>query len=160
MKLITFLFLLIAISFLVAGKLAPVAPNLYEVKTYQVIPKVTPTPTTSPADIDKFVNLYSDKYGKTRYEKNRIKALLHYLLLREQNYGGSDNCGDSGKACGPLQFHEPTYIGYRKIMIQRGLVKEIGSRLLMANAIETAAWAISDGREQAWGPVARDEIKI
>jgi hypothetical protein len=86
--------------------------------------------------------------------------MLHYLLLREQNYGGSNNCGDSGKACGPLQFHEPTYIGYRKIMIQRRLIDIVGSRFNMDNAIETAAWAINDGREGAWGPIARGEIKI
>lgn len=110
--------------------------------------------------VDELVDTYSHKYGRTSYERNRIKALLHYLLLREQNYGGSDACGDGGKACGPLQFHEPTYISYRNIMIKKGLVKDMGSRLNMKDAIETTAWAISDGREKAWGPVFRGEIKI
>lgn len=110
--------------------------------------------------IDRWVDIYSEKYGKTRYEKNRTKAMIHFLLLKEQNYGGSTNCGDSGKACGILQFHEPTYIGYRNIMIKRGLVKVVGSRLNYENAIETCAWAINDGREDAWGPIARGEIDL
>jgi hypothetical protein len=110
--------------------------------------------------LDTMVHDYSYKYGKTSYERNRIKAMLHYLLLREQNYGGSEACGDGGKACGPLQFHEPTYISYRKIMIKRGLVNDMGSRLDMEDAIETTAWAIADGRERAWGPIARGEIQL
>jgi hypothetical protein len=36
----------------------------------------------------------------------------------------------------------------------------MGSRLDMENAIDTAAWAIADGRETAWGPIARGEIKL
>jgi hypothetical protein len=110
--------------------------------------------------VDILVDTYASKYGKTSYERNRIKALLHYLLLREQNYGSSEACGDGGKACGPLQFHEPTYISYRSMMIKKGLVKEMGSRLNMKDAIETTAWAIANGKEKAWGPVFRGEIKI
>lgn len=108
--------------------------------------------------VDELVDIYSFRYGKTRYERNRIKALLHFLLLKEQNYGGSDSCGDHGLACGPLQYHQATYESFRKIMMKKGFVKTMGSRLNMKDAIETTAWAISDGREGNWGPVARKEI--
>lgn len=110
--------------------------------------------------IDRWVDIYSEKYGKTRYEINRLKALTHYLLLREQNYGGSTNCGDSGLACGPMQFHAGTYTKNRNDMIKKGLTKKIGSRENMENAIETAIYMFSIGQEKQWGPVLREEIKL
>lgn len=110
--------------------------------------------------IDRWVDIYSEKYGKTRYEINRLKALTHYLLLREQNYGGSSNCGDSGKACGPMQFHAGTYTKNRNDMIKKGLAKKLGSRENMENAIETAIYMFSIGQEKQWGPVLREEIKL
>jgi hypothetical protein len=150
--------LLLILSISIGLSVNQYMPRLYQYKAPQVTTvALAPTPTP---DVDKLVDTYSKKYGKTRYEQNRIKVALHFLLLKEQNYGGSNNCGDSGKACGPLQFHEPTYIAYRNIMIKKGFVMEIGSRLDMENAIETTAWAISDGREIAWGPIARGEIKL
>ena len=121
---------------------------------------VIETPPVIGDEVDAWVDKYAKKYGKNRFYQNRTKALIHFLLLREQNYGGTNNCGDSGLACGPLQFHEATYIGYRKLMIQEGLTTFLGSRLDMENAIETASWAINNGRENAWGPVARGEIKL
>jgi hypothetical protein len=114
----------------------------------------------APLTVDEMVDKYSAKYGKTVWLKNRTKVMLHFLLLREQNYGGSNNCGDSGKACGPLQYHQPTYIGYRTIMMNKKLVDHMGTRLDMEDAIETTAWAINDKRETAWGPIARNEIKL
>ena len=146
------------IGIILGIRLSDTSPRLYAYKVVQGNTEaVAPTPTPK---VDDLVDTYAKKYGNTTYRQNRTKAMLHFLLLREQNYGGSTNCGDGGKACGPLQFHEPTYIAYRKIMINRGLVTELGSRLDMENAIETAAWAINDGRESAWGPVARGEIKL
>lgn len=146
------------IGIILGIRLSDTSPHLYEYTVVQGNTEVVaPTPTPK---VDDIVDTYAKKYGTTIYRQNRTKAMLHFLLLREQNYGGSTNCGDGGKACGPLQFHEPTYISYRKIMINRGLVTELGSRLDMENAIETAAWAINDGRESAWGPIARGEIKL
>jgi hypothetical protein len=147
-------YILILSAILVGIYLHRYTPHLY---VYQPVEVTTVSPTPTPR-VDDLVDTYSKKYGKTRYQQNRIKAMLHFLLLREQNYGGSNNCGDSGKACGPLQFHAGTYKGYRNIMIKRGLITDMGSRLSMNDAVETAAWAISDGRERAWGPVARNEI--
>lgn len=116
--------------------------------------------TPPPPNVDELVDTYSKKYGETRYEQNRIKVALHFLLLKEQNYGGSNKCGDSGKACGPLQYHIGTWVAFRKLMIKEGLVEQIGERTDMEQAIETTAWAIADGRENNWGPIARKEIKL
>jgi len=110
--------------------------------------------------IDRWVDIYAEKYGKSRYQINRLKALTHYLLLREQNYGGSTNCGDSGKACGPMQFHAGTYAKNREDMLKKGLAFDFGSRLDMENAIETAIYMFSIGQEKQWGPVLREEIKL
>lgn len=123
-------------------------------------PRLIGLTADKPLTIDEMVHKYATKYGKTRYEQNRLKALTHFLLLREQNYGGSDNCGDSGLACGPLQFHEGTYTANRKTMIKKGLAQEMGSRLDMENAIDTAIYMFSIGQEKQWGPYLRGEIKL
>lgn len=111
-------------------------------------------------DIDCWIDEYSNKYGKTTDEKQKIKVKLHFLAYKESKYGLSETCGDSGKACGPLQFWEPTWQGYRKIMLEDNLITEIGSRLDMEQALETTAWAISTGRENSWGPLLRKEIRL
>lgn len=110
--------------------------------------------------IDQWVNKYAFAYAKNRWEGLRTKTLLHFLLLKEQGYGGSANCGDSGLACGPLQFHESTYRRFRGSMMRANVVKAWGSRLDMEDAIQTAAWAICVGREREWGPVLRGEIQL
>jgi len=132
------------------------------------IPVISPCPDDgcafisyeTPKTIDTLVDMYANRYGKTAWTKLRTKTILHYLLLREAAYGNTKTCGDSGLACGPLQFHDATYISFRQIMIERGLTTKIGSRWDMEDSIETAAWAINDGRENNWGPIARGEIKL
>ena len=111
-------------------------------------------------DVDCWINKYSSKFSKSEVEAMQIKVKLHFLAYKESKYGSDTNCGDSGKACGPLQFHEPTWQGYRKIMLKEGLIDEIGSRLDMEQVIETTAWAIATGRETAWGPIKRGEINL
>lgn len=152
--------LLISSAILIGIWIKPLTPHLFVSEASGVTTEAySPTPTPTPK-VDDLVDTYSKKYGKTPYQANRTKALLHFLLLREQNYGGSNNCGDGGKACGALQYHQATYVSYRNIMMKKGLVEDMGSRLDMEDAIETTAWAINDGRENAWGPVARGEIKL
>jgi len=114
----------------------------------------------TPKTIDSMVDLYSMRYGKTKWEQLRTKTMIHYLLLREAAYGNTKTCGDNGLACGPLQYHDATYLSFRKIMIERGLITDIGSRWDMEDSIETTAWAINDGRENNWGPILRGEIKL
>ena len=141
-----------------------VLAGIYFYVTYT--PVISPCPNEcknaitkmKPLSADQWVDIYSMKYGKSKWSQLRTKALLHFMLLRESAYGNTKSCGDSGLACGPLQFHEETYISYRKIMASRGLSVAIGSRLDLEDSIECAAWAINDGRENAWGPVARGEI--
>lgn len=133
-------------------------PNMCENAMVEVV--YASEAITTDQQIDRWVDKYATRYGKDRWFRNRTKALLHYLLLREQNYGGSDKCGDSGLSCGPLQFRVGTYADFRKEMMRKGLTKDMGSRLDMEDAIETAAWAINNGKEKHWGPVLREEIKL
>lgn len=107
--------------------------------------------------VDTWVALYSDKFGRTLSEKNHTKELLHCLLYNESGYGYNKGYGDSGLAGGPLQYHQSTWDGFRKIMLKRGLITEIGDRENMEQAIETTAWAIIDGRSLNWGPVYRGD---
>jgi hypothetical protein len=111
-------------------------------------------------NIDLLVNEYATKYGKTLSDKHRIKVLVHFLLYREAGYGTNPNCGDSGKACGPLQYWEGTWNRMRGQMKRQGYIHEIGSRMDMEQSIETTAWAIANGHENEWGPISRNEIKI
>lgn len=117
-------------------------------------------PISESLSIDDMVDKYAKKYGKTIYKQNRLKALTHYLLLREQNYGGSDACGDQGLSCGPLQFRSGTYTANRQRMINLKLVDHMGSRLDMEDSIETAIYMFSIGQEKQWGPYYRGEIKL
>ena len=114
MKTLILLVLAIIIGLRLQGNTSPLF--VQKPPELTTVAHITPTPTPK---VDDLVDTYSKKYGSTRYEQNRIKVALHFLLLREQNYGGSNACGDSGKACGPLQFHAPTYTAYRNIMIKK-----------------------------------------
>lgn len=111
-----------------------------------------------PKTADYLVDFYSSRYGKNRWDKLVIKVKLHFLLLKESAYGGTKSCGDGGLACGPLQYHLPTWFGFRKIMLAQRLITEIGNRENLEQSIETTAWAIANGRELNWGPLARKEI--
>lgn len=108
-------------------------------------------PNTVDEWVDEAVNHYFDGY-----KVSEVKMIMHCLLHRESGHGASDRCGDNGKACGPLQFHNPTWKAYRKIMVDRGEAVEIGDRHDMKMAIWTTVWAIKDGRAKAWGPILRD----
>jgi hypothetical protein len=110
-------------------------------------------------NLDYWVGKYTDKYFETNTRRSEVRMLMHCLLHRESGHQAHDENGphgDSGKAGGILQFHQPTWEGYRKKMMNAGLVEEIGSRYNPEQAIETTVWAISTGRAYAWGPVARD----
>ena len=103
------------------------------------------------------------KYLPTYYPKltdqSKMMPVFSCLLRNESGHYLNKNFGDNGRAAGVVQFHEPTYIGYRTIMIDRGLVDFIGSRMNPDDAIHTMIWAFSDGRGTAWGPYARQECK-
>jgi hypothetical protein len=105
-------------------------------------------------NVDTWVGKYVDQYFKD-HRKSEVRMIMHCLLHRESGHGASKGHGDGGKAGGPLQFHQPTWNGYRKIMFDRGLITEIGSRYDAEQAIHTTVWAIADGRARAWGPIYR-----
>lgn len=124
-------------------------------------PTMTPAPTKPPEpdDIqktDKWVGQYVDKYFTSHYGRSRIRGVMHCLLIKESQHTfmtAHDHHGDNGMAGGILQYWPATWTGFRKIMMDRGLVTEIGSRYNPEQAIETTVWALSDGRERNWGPI-------
>jgi len=107
-------------------------------------------------DADYLVGFYVDKYFQSDTQRSEMRMIMHCLLHRESNHYSDNNHGDGGLAGGPLQFHQATWVAYRKIMMEGYFVSEIGSRYDLEQAIETAVWAISDGRGLAWGPILRN----
>jgi hypothetical protein len=110
--------------------------------------------------IDMIIDDCAQKYTSNVSQKSRMKAIIHFLLYKESKHGADKQMGDGGLAGGPMQFHEPTYSEYRKIMMQKGLVISMGSRFSIKDSIETAVWAIANGRGNAWGPLKRGEISL
>lgn len=109
-------------------------------------------------DFDFWVNKYSRKYFSAERDIEYTKYKLRCLYWKETRNGlDGEAHGDGGLAGGPYQFHQGTWDSYRRIMIGEGLVGEIGSRYNLEQAIETTAWAISTGRQEAWGPIKRHE---
>lgn len=160
--------------FMVTGsKLRSQIAEANEMSKWTIIqrPRPTATPTIKPPlskdlpseyseyQIDAWVTYYTIKYFPEGGKRNHAKQLLHCLLYREAGYGSNKGHGDNGKAGGPLQYHQPTWDGFRKIMLKKNLIKEIGSRYDMEQAIETTAWAISDNRALNWGPFLRKECE-
>ncbi len=82
--------------------------------------------------------------------------IMHCLAHRENSHAANRDCGDSGLACGPFQFHPETWAGYRKLMIKAGVATELSDRYDKKESARTTAWAISTGRAYAWGPILRD----
>lgn len=104
---------------------------------------------------DKYIFTYATKFQ--RPDLGKTVSLLRYQLAclahKENGYHANDKCGDNNQACGMYQFHQPTYVAFRKIMIAQGLTDHIGSRLNDQDAVETTAWAITHGHESDWGPM-------
>lgn len=107
--------------------------------------------------IDELVDRYSRKFTKNPGGYSLMKSTLHCLLYFETKHTAANGRGDGGLASGPLQFHQQTYVNFRKIMIKRGLTDHIGDRDNLEDAVETTAWALSDGRGMNWGPILRGE---
>lgn len=131
-------------------------PLVGEVKAIELPVK---TIVEAPDDIQKtdyWLAKYVDKYFKTHYGRSRARATMGCLLNKESEHTfmtESDHHGDNGKAGGILQYWAGTWTGMRKIMLEKGLITEIGSRYNPEEAIETTVWALSDGRERNWGPI-------
>lgn len=137
--------------------MAALLPSVDRTQLLSPVPAIVVRAGRPVPGIDTWVDVFALKFAKSKAQYGLIKARAHCLLYKETGYGSNKGFGDGGKAGGILQFHEPTYIGFRKIMMAQGLVKEIGSRMNQKDAIETTMWAIANGRELNWGPVLRKE---
>lgn len=123
-------------------------------------PKLTEQEPTNPVEAyTKLVLKYLPKYYPDVKDQSRIMPVFSCLLRNESGHYINKGFGDGGKAGGIVQFHESTYIGYRKIMMENGHVDHMGDRMDPEDAIETMIWAFSDGRGEAWGPFLRGECK-
>lgn len=130
--------------------LSPMADNIIVVEEEVVEVREIPL-----QNYDTWVGQATDHFFVSNSQRSEVRMILHCLLHREAVHGTNKGHGDGGRAGGPLQFHQPTWDAYRKLMIQEGEATEIGSRYDMEQAIWTTAWAIKDGRAMAWGPVLR-----
>lgn len=110
-------------------------------------------------NLDTWVDKYAEKYATPKLTKSKLKYQLHCLLYYESGHYATNKCGDSGLACGAMQYHQATWAGFRNIMLKRELITEIGDRFNLEQAIETTAWAIADGREYNWGPILRGKCQ-
>ncbi|MCR4324970.1 MAG: hypothetical protein NUV69_04770 [Candidatus Curtissbacteria bacterium] len=125
-------------------------------------PVPTSTPTATVAEIvsakpyDIYVGEFVDEYFENPAQQSEVRMIMHCLLYRETKHDLSKGHGDGGLAGGPLQYHEATWEGFRKIMVNKGLVTEIGSRYDVKESIRTTVWAIEDGRALNWGPLLRN----
>lgn len=110
------------------------------------------------SELDRIVDKNAKRFSYGSVDRySELKAVLHCLLYFESKHTAADGHGDNGKAGGPFQFWEDTYNGYRRIMIKAELTDHIGSRYDLEDATETTAWALTDGRGKAWGPILRGE---
>ena len=97
------------------------------------------------------------KYYPEVREQSKIMPVFSCLLRNEAGHGMNKSCGDGGRACGVVQFHEPTYIRNRRDMMKKGLAEYMGSRMDPDNAIETMIYMFSIGQGNQWGPFFREE---
>lgn len=134
----------------------PYRPLIGEVKAVEGAGevKVQSSPAPETDDMSIYISQAVQEFLPTH--KSESLMIMHCLAHRENGHAANRNCGDSGKACGPFQFHQPTWEGYRKLMIKEGKATEIGDRYDKKESARTTAWAIAGGRETAWGPIARD----
>lgn len=141
--------------------ISPVAIPAESMRVVVSTPAATLTPTPTPTDdisqTDSLTGQVIDEFYTQPGERSHMRKLMHCLLYKEAKHNYSKGHGDSGLAGGPLQFHQGTWNGYRKIMIAEGKATEIGSRYDLKEALRTAVWAIKDGRGNAWGPISRGE---
>lgn len=108
---------------------------------------------------DELVGNAVDEFFTSNGQRSEVRMIMHCLLNRESKHNVSKGKGDGGLAQGPLQYHQETWVGYRKIMIKKGFATEIDSPYNLKEAIRTTVWAILDGRATAWGPILRWQNK-
>lgn len=106
-------------------------------------------------EIDLMVGQAVDEFFTSPTQRSEVRMIIHCLLNRESKHNLIKDKGDNGKAEGVLQFHEETWVRFRKLMIKKGLATEVGSQYDLKEAIRTTVWAIKDNRAKNWGPILR-----
>lgn len=137
--------------------------KFYTIEEIEAMPISTPSAQVNAhsqvVEYTQLVLKYLPKYYPNVYDQSRMMPVFSCLLRNESGHFLNKGFGDGGRAGGILQFHEPTFKAYRKIMIAKGFVSHVGDRMNPEDAIETMIWAFSDGRGNAWGPYARKECR-
>jgi len=138
----------------------PVQPIISPIaEAREPAPKPTEVPKKKEVDYSDLVEKYAQKYAKDEYQRYKLIYQLHCLLWHESNHYLNKGYGDDGKAGGPLQYWQGTWVSFRKQMIKLGLITEIGDRENPEQAIETTAFALSRGYGDNWGPIKRGECR-
>lgn len=132
-------------------------PFVSEVEAQEALGRAEAEPQPA-LSMDVLITKLVEKYAGKK-SASFLTYQLHCLAHFESGHYTNKNCGDSGKACGPFQFHEPTYQAFRKQMMKEGWVDHIGSRLDIEDAVETTAWAMVNGKELHWGPILRGKCQ-
>lgn len=106
--------------------------------------------------LDLLIGSSVDEFFTDRSQRSEMRMIMHCLAHRENGHAANRNCGDSGLACGPFQFHPETWTRMRSRMVQGGVATEIGDRYDLKESTRTTVWAIKNGRGLEWGPILRD----
>jgi len=115
---------------------------------------VLPIMTPQPYSLDVLIGEAADRFANNKKSASDLRYQLHCLANKESKHGVFKTCGDSGKSCGLYQYREATWLGFRKIMLAKGLISELSTRWNDRDAILTTAWALADGKQMNWGPIA------
>ncbi len=145
----TVLVILVAVVYMAQPVRTPISPS-----PFYPINIVSASEGHKIDDMSEYISLAVQEFLPTH--KSESLMIMHCLAHRENGHAANRNCGDSGKACGPFQFHQETWNRMRKQMIKAGLATEIGDRYDKRESARTTAWAIANGRALEWGPISRD----
>ncbi len=128
-------------------------PLVKEIRAVEIETKL------DPVNLDEWIGQCADKFATKTKTASYLRYQLHCLANKESSHHTMTTCGDSGLACGLYQYHQTTWQGFRKEMLAKGLITEIGSRLNDKQAVETTAWALANNRDGNWGPWVRGECR-
>ncbi len=133
------------------------SPSPTATPTPDIVIKEVEVPQKYPElqEIDLMVGQAVDEFFTSPTQRSEVRMILHCLLNRESKHNLIKDKGDNGKAEGVLQFHEETWVRFRKLMIKQGLATEVGSQYDLKEAIRTTVWAIKTNRAKNWGPILR-----
>jgi hypothetical protein len=110
----------------------------------------TPTPTIEIENMDVWNGKYIDQFASGDSERSLWRYQFNCIEHFESTHHYTTRNGDNGLAQGLFQYHQETWVGYRKRMIKEGLITEIGSPYNDEQAIQTTAYIFAHGGQQNW----------